>query len=201
MFVQVIKGKVRDKAEVRAQLDRWVAELAPKAVGWLGTTAGVADDGTFIALARFESEAAADKNSSLPEQGAWWDETASVFEGEPTFLDSTSCDLDAPGDPATAGFVQVMQGQVQDFEKMRAVLIDDALDTSATRPDIVARLLCGHDDGRWTMAVWFTSEAAAREGEQAMPPEIVERLAQLEAMSIGERTYVDLSDPWMDGPG
>ena len=50
------------------------------------------------------------------------------------------------------------------------------------------------------MAVWFTSEEAAREGERAMPHEIVERLARLDELSVGERTYVDLRDPWMDGP-
>ena len=51
------------------------------------------------------------------------------------------------------------------------------------------------------MAIWFTSEAAAREGERDMPPEIVERLAELERISVGERSFIDLSDPWMDGPG
>ena len=200
MFVQVIPGKVRDKAEVRAQLDRWVRELAPRSVGWLGTTAGVADDGTFVALARFESEAAADKNSSLPEQGAWWEQTAATFEGEPTFANSSDVHLDTSGDPGSAGFVQVMQGQVSDLERMKALLLDD-IDTSGMRPDIVARLLCGHDGGRWTMAIWFTSEAEAREGEKQMPPQIVERLGELEKISVGERTFIDLTDPWMDGPG
>lgn len=200
MFVQVIQGKVRDKAEVRAQLDRWVSDLAPRSVGWLGTTAGVAADGTFVALARFESEAAADKNSSLPEQGEWWEAMAAAFDGEPTFSDSTDVHLEAPGDPGSAGFVQVMQGQVSDVDKMRALLVED-IDTSGMRPDIVARMVCGHDDGRWTMAIWFTSEAAAREGERDMPPEILERLAELEKISIGERSFIDLTDPWMDGPG
>jgi hypothetical protein len=46
MFVQVIQGHVSDAAQVRAQLDRWVEEVAPGAVGWLGSTSGVTDDGT-----------------------------------------------------------------------------------------------------------------------------------------------------------
>ena len=200
MFVQVIQGKVHDAAQVRAGLERWVSDLAPKAVGWLGTTAGVADDGTFVALARFESVAAAEKNSSLPEQGEWWEHMAGLFEGEPSFHDSTSCDLDVAGDPAAAGFVQVMQGRVTDFAAMREALLGEDLDTSAVRPDIVARMLLGHADGDWTMVVWFTSEEAAREGERNMPPEIVERLQRLEALSVGERTFVDLRDPWLDGP-
>jgi hypothetical protein len=53
MFVQVIQGRVADPARVKAALDRWAEELAPDAEGWLGSTAGVTDDGRFIALARF----------------------------------------------------------------------------------------------------------------------------------------------------
>ena len=201
MFVQVIQGKVRDKAEVRAQLDRWLSELAPHSVGWLGTTAGVADDGTFVALARFESEAAADKNSSMPEQGAWWEQTSSVFEGEPTFLDSTWAETDLRGDPSTAGFVQVMQGRADDLDRLRTLLTDDPAGLAAARPDIVGRLTCGHEDGRWTMAIWFTSEEAAREGERKdMPPELAERMAEVMAIAPEEPTYIDLVEPWMDGP-
>jgi hypothetical protein len=202
MFVQVIQGKVRDKAEVRAQLDRWVTELAPHSVGWLGTTAGVADDGTFVALARFESEAAADKNSSLPEQGAWWAETASVFDGEPTFRNSTWAEVDLPGDPSSAGFVQVMQGRAADLDRLHTLLMEDPEDVSAARPDILGRLACGHADDRWTMAIWFTSEADAREGERKeMPPEVAERMEEIMKAAPEQPTFIDLKEPWMDGPG
>ena len=46
MFVQVVQGHVADSARVRAQLDKWVAEVAPGSVGWLGSTSGVTEDGT-----------------------------------------------------------------------------------------------------------------------------------------------------------
>jgi len=59
VFVQVITGKVTDAAAVRARFDRWLEELAPGAKGWLGSTAGVTDDGRVVVLARFESEEAA----------------------------------------------------------------------------------------------------------------------------------------------
>jgi hypothetical protein len=55
MFVQVIQGQVSDAGQVRAALDRWVQELAPGAIGGLGSTAGVTVDARFIVLARFES--------------------------------------------------------------------------------------------------------------------------------------------------
>src|ERR1700747_4456 len=67
MFVQVIQGHVSDAAQARAQLDRWAEEVAPGAVGWLGSTSGVTDDGRLVALARFESDEAARPNSDRPE--------------------------------------------------------------------------------------------------------------------------------------
>ena len=82
MFIQVIQGKTNDKAGLLRQNERWEQELAPAAKGYLGMTGGVADDGTAIFLARFESEQAAEANSDRPEQGAWWNETAKAFGGE-----------------------------------------------------------------------------------------------------------------------
>ena len=71
MFVQVIRGQVTDPEQVQAALDRWSLQLAAGAPGWLGTTAGVTGDGRFVALARFESEEAARRNSDRPEQDQW----------------------------------------------------------------------------------------------------------------------------------
>src|SRR5215217_4370554 len=119
MFVQVIKGRVADPARVKAALDRWAEELAPGAEGWLGTTAGVTEDGRFIAAARFESEEAARRNSDRPEQDRWWSETSRLFDGEPSFSDSSQVDVDTNGDPATATFVQVMQGRARSGSLVR----------------------------------------------------------------------------------
>ena len=62
MFVQVIQGSVRDPAEVRAAMEQWMQDLAPGATGWLGSTAGVTEDGRLVAVARFDSEEAARQN-------------------------------------------------------------------------------------------------------------------------------------------
>ena len=80
-------------------MDKWVAEFGPGAEGWLGSTSGVTDEGTFVSLARFESPEAAKKNSDRPEQGAWWEETAALFSDRPEFHDSTTVEVDTPGDP------------------------------------------------------------------------------------------------------
>jgi hypothetical protein len=114
MFVQVIKGRVSDPAQVRTHLESWASTVGQGADGWLGSTAGVTDDGTAVVLARFESEEAARRNSDRPEQGKWWTQMASYFDGEPEFQDCTVVDVDTYGDPDPAGFVQVMQGRVGD---------------------------------------------------------------------------------------
>jgi len=62
MFIQVIQGKVHDRAGVSACMAGWRADLMPGARGFLGSTWGIADDGTFIALARFENADAARAN-------------------------------------------------------------------------------------------------------------------------------------------
>ena len=201
MFVQVIQGQVSDAAQARAQLDRWAADLAPDAVGWLGTTAGVTDDGTLVALARFESEESARQNSDRPQQSAWWEQAATVFTDEPVFHDSTSVDVDTPGDPSQAGFVQVMQGRSSDPDRVRELMANDPTDWQEFRPEILGTVSAGHDEGAWTMAIYFTSEEAAREGERKEPPpEMLQAMTEMEALSIGEPVFFDLKDPWLYAP-
>ena len=201
MFIQVIRGRVSDAAAVRAQMDKWADELAAGATGWLGTTAGVADEGAFVALARFESEEAAQRNSDRPGQSAWWEQTAVLFDGEPTFQNSTSVDVDTPGDPSEAGFVQVMQGRSSDPERVRELMSSDPTNWQEYRPEILGTVSVGHEDGAWTTAIYFTSEESAREGERKEPPpEMAALMEQMNALSIGETTFLDLKDPWLQAP-
>src|SRR5262249_8305099 len=110
MFVQVIRGQVTDPEQLHAALDRWSQQLAAGAPGWLGSPGGVRGDGRFVALARFESAEAARQNSDRREQGQWWAEPSKLFTGDVVFRDSSDVTADVTGDPDTAGFVQVMQG-------------------------------------------------------------------------------------------
>jgi hypothetical protein len=202
MFVQVIQGRVADPARVKAALDRWAEELAPGAEGWLGSTAGVTEDGRFIALARFESEEAARRNSDRPEQDRWWAETSRLFDGEATFTDSSEVDVDTNGDPAGATFVQAMQGRTSDPERARRLMSEDSTDWSSFRPDMLGSVAAGHDGGAYTMMMWFTSEAEAREGERKdPPPELKAQMEEMGALSVGEPEFFDLKDPWMYAPG
>jgi hypothetical protein len=202
MFVQVIKGQVADAAQMQAAWNRWLDETAPGAIGWLGTTAGVTDDGTFIGLARFESEDAARRNSARPEQDQWWAETAKLFSGEATFTDCSEVIPMGPGGSDDAGFVQVIEGRVRDVERWRQLGERwESMGSSDFRPDVIGGFTAAHGDGGYTTAVYFTSEAEAREGEQKEPPpEMKEMFEEERALQEGELTYYDLRAPWLASP-
>jgi hypothetical protein len=201
VFIQVIQGQVADAGTLRAAFDRWAQELAPGATGWLGSTAGVTEDRRFIALARFESEQAARRNSGRPEQDQWWAETAKLFTGEATFKDSSDVTLDVIGNPDEAGFVQVIQGRGRDPERARELMGQGSSEWSAFRPDIIGSVAVGHEGGAYTTAIYFTSEAAAREGERKEPPpELKAQMDEMAALSIGEPEFFDLKQPWLYSP-
>jgi hypothetical protein len=196
MFVQVISGRVADAQALRRQLDRWVTELQPGAAGYLGTTAGITADGTFLAFARFESEAAAKANSDRPEQGAWWAETEKCFAEAPTFEDSTDVEEWLGGGSDDAGFVQVMRSTVKD--RKRLAELDQVMEGAASeRPDLLGGLRVWTTPDTCLDVAYFTSEAEARIGEKKEPPpELQEAMQEMMALS-GDMRYHDLTDPWL----
>lgn len=201
MFVQVIRGRVTDREQVHAALDRWSGQLAAGARGWLGSTAGVTGDGRFVALARFESEQAARRNSDRPEQGQWWAETAKLFTGEVIFRDSNDVTVDMHGDPDQAGFVQVMQGRASDLDRARELMAQDPDEWAAFRPDVIGSMTVGHEGGAYTLVFYFTSEEAAREGERTeLPARLKTQMEELNRLSIGEPEFFDLHQPWLYSP-
>jgi hypothetical protein len=201
MFVQVIQGQVSDASQVRAALDRWLEELAPNATGWLGSTAGVTEDGRFVALVRFESEEAARRNSDRPEQDRWWTDTSKLFTGEASFRDSNDVMVDVNGDPDKAGFVQVMQGRGSDPDRAKELMGQDSAEWAAFRPDVIGSVAVGHEGGGYTMAMYFTSEAEAREGERKEPPpRLKAQMEEMNKLSIGEPEFFDLKQPWLYSP-
>jgi hypothetical protein len=197
MFAQVFQGRTSDAPGLLAAMDRWVQELRPGSIGWLGTTAGVTDDGRFIAVARFESAEAAGRNARRPEQGRWWEETSRLFDGDVEFRDSEDITVDLQGDPDQAGFVQVMQGRVTDADRAKAVRAQIPSEVMAAfRPDVLGSVVIGDPGGGWTQLVYFTSETAAREGERKEPPaEFRTAMEDLAKLSEGETTFHDLRQP------
>jgi hypothetical protein len=202
MFAQLIQGRTSDTEAVRTALDTWMEELQPASMGWLGSTIGVADDGRFVAVARFESAEAATRNSERPEQSRWWEETQRCFDGEVTFADSEDVEADLPGDPDRAGFVQVMQGRVTDTARARELVVRmSAQDMADWRADILGSVMINHEPDRWTQVIYFTSEAEAREGERKeAPPQLQAVMEELMALSPEPPEYIDLRHPLLQSP-
>ena len=198
MFVQVIQGKAKDAAALREQWQRWDRELKPAAKGFLGSTAGVTPDGEFIALARFESEEAARANSDRADQAAWWTETSQYLEGT-MFHDCKLVDLVNDGGSDDAGFVQVIQGKVTDVDRARELDRETQDQMNDVRPDVIGGVVAWHpQDGRFTNAMYFTSEAEARAKEQetSNAPEFEEYMRQWQAIADGDPKFLDIAEPW-----
>lgn len=202
MFVQVISGRTSGAEGLRAAMDRWMEELAPDAVGWLGSTGGVTDDGRVVLVARFESQDAARRNSERPEQGRWWAETERFFDGGATFADSTDVVVDLPGDPDRATFVQVMRGRMRDPARVRELMAQDAEQRAAYRPDILGTLEIQHGtDGAYTVVIYFTSEEEAREGERKEAPlELRAAMEEMDKLVLQEPEFLDFRQPVLHSP-
>jgi hypothetical protein len=202
MFAQVIQGRTSDATAFRTAMDRWMRDLAPGAIGWLGSTGGVTDDGRVLAVARFESADAAQRNSQRPEQTQGWEETRRTLEGDVTFADSEDVTVDLQGDPDRAGFVQVMRGRVTDPARAKELMDRmNADDMAGQRPDVLGSVSIGHDGGEWTQVIYFTSEEEARAGERKeAPPELAAQMAEMDRLNTEPPRFLDLKQPWLYSP-
>jgi hypothetical protein len=198
MFVQVIEGRTSDPEELGRQLGHWITQLQPGAVGYLGTTGGVTNDGRVVILARFESEAAARANSDRPEQGAWWAETEKCFDGAVEFTESSEVDSYLAGGSDAAGFVQLMK--VSGVDRQRVADADRQFEQIAPdfRPDLIGGIRIWTAADAFIEANYFTSEKAARDGEdKEPPPELVEGFADFMEM-MRKAEYFDFTEPLLN---
>lgn len=200
MHVQVVRGRTADPDGVRDDMERWRRDLAPSVASWLGATAGVTRDGRFIALVRFDSEAAAKADSDSREQDARWAATSGLFDGEVTLRDGTAAYTHVTGDPHRAGFVQVIQGRTSDRRRFGELLRAEE-PFRGCRPDLLGEFVVEHSEGAWTMALYCTSEDEVRAGElKTMPVEWQAVFAEQQQLMIGEPEFFDLREPWLFSP-
>ena len=193
MFVQVIEGRTKDAAALLEAGDRWQQEVRPGAIGYLGVTAGVTADGRTVAIVRFEDEASARANAERPEQTAWFEGMAKLYDGEPTFTESSDVTEWMGGGSDDAGFVQVMKSTGVDrvqLEKMDAAF-ESFVDQ---RPDLLGGLRIWTGPDSCIDVAYFTTEEDARKGEQAEVPDALKDLMS-EFDGMGETQYFDLTDP------
>lgn len=203
MFIQVIEGTTSDPESLRRHLEQWVDEMSSGADGYLGTTGGIAADGRAIFLARFESADAATRNSDRPEQSAWWNETAKCFDGDVVFRNCDEVDLLLDGGTDDAGFVQVTQGKALDKERLRAMERAEVPRLREMRPDLIGGITAWDGDV-FTQAAYFTSDAMARNAEEALDAagsgngdgRTDGEGAGWETLVIDLRS-IDLTDPWL----
>ena len=94
---------------------------------------------------------------------------------------ASEVDVGRAGGSPSAGFVQVIQGRSTDATRMRALGADLDRRMADRRPDLLGVVVALHDEdpGAFTQVAYFTSEEAARRGEQ-------EELTGDEAEAMGE---------------
>jgi hypothetical protein len=197
MFGQVIQGHTSDPTGVRQAMERWVRDVSPGAVGWVRITAGVTDDGEFIAVFQFDSQEEARANSDRRKQGRWWADTRAVLDGEVTVRNGMRTEVFLTGDLAQAEFVQVVQGRVSDLDRARELLpaLQDAL--KAHLPALLGTVSVEFRAGRFTRALYFSTEDQARAAELEMPPEILARDQEARQLVVGPVEFLDLREPWL----
>jgi hypothetical protein len=194
MFVQVIEAKTSDPKGVVEQGERWQQDVRPGAIGFLGITAGVAADGRVIAIVRFKDKASARANAERPEQGAWFEGMAKLYDGESSFTESSDVTEWMGGGSNDAGFVQVMKSKGVDRAQIERM--DAAFESyTSQRPDLLGGLRVWTGPDSCFDVAYFTSEADARKGEQAEIPEELQKLMSEFTGGMGETEYLDLTDP------
>jgi hypothetical protein len=193
MFVQIIEGTTSNPDALTAAGDAWQDDVRPKAIGYLGVTAGVGAGGQAFTIVRFQDEASARANSELPEQSAWFEKhLATAYDSPPTFTESSDVEEFMGGGSNDAGFVQVMKSKNVDRAKLEEM--DKTFEKFAgERPDILGGLRAWTGADSCVDVMYFTSEADARKGEQAEMPD--ELKAAMESFGEMDVEFLDLPDP------
>jgi hypothetical protein len=197
VFIQVIQGKSSREDEMRALAESWREEEGATAVGYLGGTYGVTDDGDFLGVIRFTSREDATKNSQRPETGAFAEKMGALMDGPVEFHDCGDVTEWLDGGSDDAGFVQVIRGHTENAAPIKEMMARETAALREMRPEIIGGTLAIADDGTFFETAYFTDEESARKGEQVTPPE--ELRAPLESMMAGASFY-DLRRPWYTSP-
>ncbi|MGZ4495409.1 MAG: hypothetical protein ACXVWU_11965 [Nocardioides sp.] len=194
MFIQIIQGKCSRQDELRALAESWRSEVADASSGFLGGTYGFTDDDMFVGVIRFEDRDKAMANSARPEQTAWSERMMALMDGPVQFHDCDDVTMMLDGGSDKAGFVQVIQGKVDDAARLKELMTDTEV-LHRERPEIIGGTLAIEPDGTFTETIAFTSETDARKGEQKeMPEEVRETLEG----AMHDVVYLDLHRPWFE---
>jgi heme-degrading monooxygenase HmoA len=195
----VLSGKVTDPGEVGRQLARWIGEFG-ETPAYLGATGGVTDDRRFLLLVRWQSEEAANAHLMRPEQQAWYTTFQTSFDGDIEFAESEDVTTILAGGSDAAGFVQGMS--VRGVDRGRVDAVDRRFEgiASQVRPDLIGGLRVWTAADEFVAASYFTSEQAARAGEDRDPPaDLAEGFEDFAAM-MRDAEYFDFTEPFLHTP-
>lgn len=194
MFIQMIQGECERQDEMRGLVDTWCGLMADRP-GWLGGTYGFTDDGMFVGVVRYESREACAECCSTEDAAMCFAAAETLFSGGYEVHESDDALMMLDGGSDDAGFVQVMHGQVKDPTALREFVTDRESTEMMhqARPEIIGATLMLEDDGTFTETVFFTDEAAAREGESQRMPE--QTMRRMEA-AMADVEFIDLHRPW-----
>jgi hypothetical protein len=201
MFIRIIQGRATNPPGIRRDLGRWQRLLAADADGWLGSTAGITQDGWSITVVHFASAAQAHRNSDRPEQREWWRD-ASQHLARVVVHDAAKVHTYGAGDVGETGFVQVIQGHSDDLKRMASLVRDREEVLAREAPHILGMTVAEHADrpGDFTQIVYFTSEQHARQFEPE-PPAAADEPAQEERRRlVTDLRCFDLRDPQLLSP-
>jgi hypothetical protein len=201
MFIRVIQGRATNSPGIRRDLGRWQRQLGADADGWLGSTAGITEDGWSITVVRFASEAQARRNSARSEQREWWRD-ASQHLARVVVHDAAKVHTYGEGGADEAGFVQVIQGHSDDLERMASLGRNQEEVLAREAPHILGMTVAEHADrpGDFTQIVYFTSEQDARQFDPVPPAEADEPAPEERRRLMTNLRCFDLRDPQLLSP-
>jgi hypothetical protein len=118
------------------------------------------------------------------------------FEGEVMFHDCDDSMMFLDGGSDDAGFVQVIQGRLDDPNRFRHFMEQPMDMLHEQRPEIIGGTIAIDENGWFTETISFRSEAEARMGEQQEMPEPQRSEFEAEMAQVREMRYLDLHRPW-----
>lgn len=194
LSVRVVRGHTTDPTALHRHWTRWERAVASSIDGYLGATAGVGDDGAFIAVIRFAGAAAARRSAGEPATAALWGDVVGLLRGC-IVEDTERTDTWNRGGSDDAGFVQIRHGRSSDPERLRDLYVNQQpVRMGPYRPEVLGGLFAWHGHGRFTLSAYFSSEDAARAGENLQ--EFRSFFDDIDAV-MHDLTYVDLHRPWL----
>ena len=199
MFLLTVEGRTGTPDALHEDVLNWPGEVGRSAVGWLGNTAGVSNDGDFVLLMRFESEEAAWITSDLPEQGRWWQTCAEHLDTKPAITGSTTVIgiLDGGSDDAAA--VRIRRGSAVLNRYRRSLRQLETL-PPAERAAVIGGIVAWHDGDRFTEALYLTSRDFAQVRQLGTSPTPLGRFIDGLEASILDAKVIELDEPWLISP-